>query len=121
MEKNLINPGDTVVFAQRYLDPKDPLRDLYDDEGIVVSMTDTHSTVRFRKNGIQTVPTVDLDRITIYEDDDDLIEDVVQGPDLELMEDHELGGMQKAQLIAHKLLAQETDPKLNREINQLLN
>ena len=41
--------------------------------------------------------------------------------DIAVQDDHDLGGMSPAQLIAHKLFAQEIDPGLDRSIGNLIN
>jgi|WetSurMetagenome_2_1015567.scaffolds.fasta_scaffold677259_1 hypothetical protein len=110
MSKNLINPGDSVVFAQHYL-PEEPLEKLYGKSGIVLSVKEEYAFVDFDDLGkVMKILRADLEHLGA--DDIDT---------LELRDNHELGGMSKSQLIAHKLSAQETDPELNSQITQLLN
>ena len=114
----LIKKGDSVVFAQRYLMNLDSASDLFEKTGRVIELLDEGETavVDFHdEEPPRKVSVYDLEHI-----DESEVEDFVPYSEIEEQEDHDLGGMSRAQLIAHKILAQEEDPGLDRSINKLL-
>jgi hypothetical protein len=114
MQNQTINAGDSVVFTQRY-QPEDPLSRLHGHTGIVLEMQGNSAIVDFDHAAV----TVNLADIESAEESDEL---PAPGTDtITLIDDHECSGMSRAQLIAHKLIAQEGDPKLDHELTELLN
>ena len=116
MKKKLINVGDSVVFAQRYLN-SEPNHRLYNQRGLVIESDIQNTKVSFGAQlGTLDVPTKDLELHTFIDSSNRLEPSTAA----HLFEDHELGGYTRSQLIANSLSAQETDPELHLEINQLL-
>jgi len=125
MEKRQVNlkVGDSVVFSQRYL-PSEPQAKLHSRVGKVNKLLDegVFVLVEFNyKPGILTkVFSEDLELLN-YTYEDIEYTDTEPLSELEDAENHELGGMSRAQLIQYKLDAQENDPALDRSINSMLN
>ena len=121
-KKPCIKYGDTVVFAQRYLFQL-MAPQVVSKTGTVTKVDHDMVTVQFE--GVKEPVTVLMDELELYDPSrktEDLEEDASLGDygRVEFAENHELGGLNRAQLIALKLQAQETDPHLDRNINQLL-
>ena len=124
MSNNLIKPGDTVVFAQRYI-AGEPKTELHNRRGVVKSTTnDDYVIVEFNYMPGVPIEIFKQDLELVAPDELDLPFDEVldtASPIEESEQNEELGGMSTAQLIASKLAAQETDPALDRTISILLN
>jgi len=118
MSKNLINEGDTVVFAQRYL-ADDIFSTLYGKQGKVLSVKEEYAVINFNDAAVE-VYLEDLEKLNTSSTPE-LENEEIEIDRVDLLENHDCSGLQPAQLIAHKLLAQETDTGLNNEITQLLN
>jgi len=116
MKSNLINLGDSVVFAQHYL-PTEPSAEFYDKKGVVLDLNGKNATVRFKGSSSPVVVLVD-DLEPIYNEP---IVSTNSQDTIQLLEDHECSGLNKASLISEKLLAQEYDPTLDKEISALIN
>ena len=125
MSKEPINLkiGDSVVFSQHYLN-SEPQHKLFNkigkvkqliDEGVFVYVEFNHKPGKLVK-----VFSEDLEFMIPVLDEIEPI-DAESFNDYEEIENHDLGGMSRAQLIQYKLDAQENDPALDRSINSLLN
>lgn len=110
---NRINIGDRVVFVQHYL-PEDPLSLLLDKEGDVLLMHENTAVVDFDHAAV-TVDLADIEPLPAPNQAPEPGTDLIK-----LTDDHECSGMSRAQIISHKLLAQEEDPKLDHELTELL-
>lgn len=117
-----IKLGDTVVFAQRYLFQV-MAPQIVSKTGTVINVDRDMVTVQFE--GTKEPVTVLMDELELYDPaktSEDLHTDASMQDygRIEFNENNELGGLNRAQLIALKLQAQETDPHMDRNINQLL-
>jgi predicted nucleic acid-binding OB-fold protein len=133
MQKIQIKEGDSVVFSQRYL-PQEPYAELHYRKGKVVQLCadNDFALVEFqykpghpRKVYIEDLEFAPADysedqEYPVLDEYDSNNTDTVPYDLVESIEDHELGGMNRAQLIAHKLLSQEYDPELDKNIAQML-
>ena len=119
-----IKQGDSVVFAQRYFK--------YDNNSSITSRTGKvkkiledgeHCMVEFKsKPGVDCkVAIEDLEHATEQDRDAEMGTSAVPYDQVEEFDEHDLGGMNRAQLIAEKLIAQECDPGLDKSIHNLLN
>ena len=119
-----LSAGDGVIFVQHYL-RSEPQHLLLDKVGEVQSSADEEGyvMVQFNHHKPGTLTKVSVDDIELLRAA--LEEEISPIPadsyhDLEEAENHELGGMSRAQLIQQKLEAQETDPALDRSIRSML-
>jgi hypothetical protein len=123
MSNQLIDIGDSVVFTQRY--PQEPFKNLHNRNGVVKELLDDSITAVVEFNhqpGItQNVLIDDLEVLPPNPGDVISLDECEPYDMVEESESHEFGGMSRAQLIAHKLYAQENDPALDRSINKLIN
>jgi len=114
-KKNLINVGDSVVFAQRYLFNDN---ELYNKTGKVTEMKKNKAIVNFEKIGETAVNITDLELLSTFSGAFEQYFENIE--DVEFAHSHELGGCQRSQLIAESLQAQEYDPRRSNEIRHML-
>ena len=122
MPKNLINAGDSVVFAQHYLD-MDIFKKLLGKTGVVqtiagevaiVKFDDTMLDIEVHAEDLELMQSSDLESTGSAE-----LEDLVEEPE-DTDSDEDLDNCSHAELITKKLSAQETDPELDKRISNLL-
>ena len=122
MPKNLINAGDSVVFAQHYLD-MDVFKKLLGKTGVVqtiagevaiVKFDDTMLDIEVHAEDLELMQSSDLESTGSAE-----LEDLVEEPE-DTDSDEDLDNCSHAELITKKLSAQETDPELDKRISNLL-
>ena len=117
-----IKRGDIVLFSELYLS-KEPQTELHNAVGRVICVgEDEYAEVEFNHLPGTTckISVYDLDPAPVNNDPDSLSTDPSY-EELEQIDNEEIGGMSKAELIRLKLSAQETDPDLDRNITELLN
>jgi hypothetical protein len=129
MLKKSIKPGARVLFAQTYL-PTSPYHKYFNLTGTVTSVLNNNRVfVKFdvEEDDLRTlVQAEDLELLPIQPGkttETELADEPVADESLDKLvqlNDTELGGMSKAQLVALKLQAQESDPELDNNINNLL-
>ena len=122
MPKNLINAGDSVVFAQHYLD-MDVFKKLLGKTGVVqtiagevaiVKFDDTMLDIEVHAEDLELMQSSDLESTGSAE-----LEDPTEEPE-DTDSDEDLDNCSHAELITKKLSAQETDPELDKRISNLL-
>ena len=122
MPKNLINAGDSVVFAQHYLD-MDVFKKLLGKTGVVQTIAGEVAIVKF--DDIMLDIEVHIEDLELTQSSDlestgsAELEDPTEEPE-DTDSDEDLDNCSHAELITKKLSAQETDPELDKRISNLL-